>query len=110
MTSITFTALLACAMALLVSIGALCAACLLWRRCRSTSYGQLLRELTDLSSTVEELTLAHRNHRAAANMRARRAAKALSPESGTVSDTAPPQDREKVKAELRRSMILKNGR
>lgn len=111
MTLTTLITLWVSVTALLLSIGALCAAALLWRRYRFTSSYELLTQVSDLASTVEALTLAHRNHRAAANMRARRG-KPDSPDSSTASSSASPErdaSKEATKRELTRKLILKNG-
>lgn len=111
MMSIMSITLLASGTALLLSIGALCVAVHLLRRYRFTSSYELLTQVSALASTVEELTLAHRNHRAAANMRARRG-KPDSPDSSTASNSNSSErdaSKEATKRELTRKMILKNG-
>ena len=73
MSSTTFTLLLVSNTALLLSIGACIVAVLSWLRYRSTSSARLSARLSEIESTLEALSAALKNVRAARNMAAHRA-------------------------------------
>lgn len=87
MTSITYMTWLACGMALPASIGACFVAYRSLHLCRTTSAARLSARLTELESTIEALTVAHRNLRSRLNMQSHRAKRPEPTEP--IEETAP---------------------
>ena len=104
MTFYTFILWSVCVMALLSSIGALLVAIRSWRQCRASSLSKLYDRLTVQELTTEELSSQLRNIRAARNMAAGRARKAMmeAEASADPPSTDPEAEKARQRAELNR--------